>query len=208
MTKRADLTGRRYGKLTAVKYIGDRRWECKCDCGNVVAVRTSNLTSGHTTSCGCNKLLNDKRVGAKQGRLTILEYYFDDGRPWYRCRCDCGGEVTIRADSPTLSCGKCGAYVETRADALRSCGEYVGGTQISKLRSKPTAANVSGIVGVNWDKSRNKWQASIRFKGHKYNLGRFEHMQDAIDARQEAEKEIFGNFLEWYELYKAKKEDR
>jgi hypothetical protein len=73
-----------------------------------------------------------------------------------------------------------------------------------KLDKTPGKANKSGVVGVNWDKSRGKWQASIRFQGHKYNLGRFDFIQDAIDARKEAEKQIFGGFIKWYELNKKR----
>lgn len=74
------------------------------------------------------------------------------------------------------------------------------GTQPSRiaLDKMPSIANKSGVVGVNWDKSRGKWMAGIRFKGHKYNLGRFDNIQDAIDARKEAEQRLFGDFLEWY----------
>ena len=46
--------------------------------------------------------------------------------------------------------------------------------------------------------------ANIRFQGKRYNLGRFDHIQDAIDAREAAEKEIFGDFLTWYEDNKGK----
>lgn len=81
---------------------------------------------------------------------------------------------------------------------------FFEGTQPSKIQldKTPTKANKSGVVGVNWDKSRNKWQATIRFKGKKYNLGRFDDIQDAIDARKEAEKQLFGSFIEWYEARK------
>lgn len=55
---------------------------------------------------------------------------------------------------------------------------------------------------MNWDKARGKWQASIRFKGKKYNLGRFASKEEAAEVRAKAEKEIFGGFLEWYDRYK------
>lgn len=59
--KRYDLTGRRFGALTALrsyKFLRDphskcRVWLCKCDCGNLTSVITQNLTSGNTTTCGC-----------------------------------------------------------------------------------------------------------------------------------------------------------
>lgn len=54
----ADLSGQRFGKLTAIRPIKERRhgnvvWECRCDCGNTTYVTASNLNSGTTRSCGC-----------------------------------------------------------------------------------------------------------------------------------------------------------
>jgi len=54
--KRIDLTGERFGRLVVVKYLGDRKWLCKCDCGNETSVLTSNLrnrSKSPTRSCGC-----------------------------------------------------------------------------------------------------------------------------------------------------------
>lgn len=53
-----DITGQKFGKLTAVKFEnrtvrGQHQWLCKCDCGNIKIVRKHSLTSGTTISCGC-----------------------------------------------------------------------------------------------------------------------------------------------------------
>ena len=58
MTRREDLTGRRFGRLTVVEFYGyDRRgrtqWLCKCDCGNTKVVRAFDLKGGKVVSCGC-----------------------------------------------------------------------------------------------------------------------------------------------------------
>ena len=55
MTKHAyeDLTGMRFGRLIAIKYVGKSRWLCKCDCGGTKVTRASSLKSGYTKSCGC-----------------------------------------------------------------------------------------------------------------------------------------------------------
>jgi len=55
-----DLTGQRFGRLTAIRPTDERRnrtvvWECNCDCGNTAFVRGSTLRSGGTQSCGCLK---------------------------------------------------------------------------------------------------------------------------------------------------------
>lgn len=57
-----DITGQKFNHLTAIKDVGaDQRgehlWECECDCGNPnhIIVLSSNLRSGHTSSCGCER---------------------------------------------------------------------------------------------------------------------------------------------------------
>lgn len=51
------LAGKKFGKLTAIRQTGKvgsyRLWLCKCDCGNTTEVKSSNLNSGRTRSCGC-----------------------------------------------------------------------------------------------------------------------------------------------------------
>ena len=58
--EKLDLCGERFGKLTAVEYVGKAKngialWRCICDCGNESVVQLGNLRNGHTTSCGCYK---------------------------------------------------------------------------------------------------------------------------------------------------------
>jgi hypothetical protein len=54
-----DVTGGRYGILTAVRLIevGSQGavWEFKCDCGTVTNVRLKDVRYGNTASCGCKK---------------------------------------------------------------------------------------------------------------------------------------------------------
>jgi len=56
MTKRLQLTGKQFDRLTATKYLGGSRWECVCTCGVVVSVTTNNLTKSRVRSCGCLRL--------------------------------------------------------------------------------------------------------------------------------------------------------
>lgn len=61
-----DLTGQRFGRLTVVERAGASKnrealWKCRCDCGNMVVVRSRSLRRGSTASCGC------------LGRETLLE---------------------------------------------------------------------------------------------------------------------------------------
>ncbi len=58
MNKFLDLNNKRFGKLIAIKPTGKDKnnryiWLCKCDCGNFIKVKSGNLISKHSKSCGC-----------------------------------------------------------------------------------------------------------------------------------------------------------
>lgn len=53
-----DLTGQKYGRLTAVECCGENAhhnplWLCKCECGGTVVCSASALQGGHKRTCGC-----------------------------------------------------------------------------------------------------------------------------------------------------------
>lgn len=55
-----DLTGLRFGKLTAIRVDKERSavkfqrcWLCRCECGNMVIVEQYRLKHHFKTSCGC-----------------------------------------------------------------------------------------------------------------------------------------------------------
>lgn len=54
MAKKAkDLTGEKFGEYTILKKSCNKKyhWECKCSCGTIKDVSTSNLTNGTSTRC-------------------------------------------------------------------------------------------------------------------------------------------------------------
>ena len=60
MSKRIDLTGKKFGRLKVLKKSRESWkvnkeiiWICRCDCGNLISIRGCHLRSGHTKSCGC-----------------------------------------------------------------------------------------------------------------------------------------------------------
>lgn len=72
MAKKIDLTGQKFGRLEALYDTGERKdgavvWHCKCDCGNEVDVKSSNLTSGRTKSCGCLRRQRVAEANATHG---------------------------------------------------------------------------------------------------------------------------------------------
>lgn len=78
-----DLTGVKFGRWTALGRVGDavskkgrkeRRWLCRCECGTEKIVRSVNLQSGTSTSCGCYQREHMGDVKRKHGMGTSSEY--------------------------------------------------------------------------------------------------------------------------------------
>jgi hypothetical protein len=70
---RADLTGKKVGRLTVLglteRKNNETTWLCQCDCGNTTSVNTGDLNckENPTQSCGCAR-----------GRLSWEPLFFDD----------------------------------------------------------------------------------------------------------------------------------
>jgi hypothetical protein len=47
--------GDRVARIVLIERVQGSLWRCRCDCGRVKNIGTSNLHSGGTTSCGCSK---------------------------------------------------------------------------------------------------------------------------------------------------------
>lgn len=87
---RCDLTGQRFGILTVISRAEDRvlpcgqtqkMWNCKCDCGSYVKVRSAHLRHGDTRSCGCIKSHGEREIAEyleQHGIKFIREYEFED----------------------------------------------------------------------------------------------------------------------------------
>lgn len=74
-----NLTGKRFGSLTVLKYCkgsqGCRsRWLCRCKCGNMTKVDAPNLKNGHTKSCGCLRGEVCRRAAITHGLSKTEEY--------------------------------------------------------------------------------------------------------------------------------------
>ena len=57
--------------------------------------------------------------------------------------------------------------------------------------------STTGHKGVSM-LSSGRYRAYINFKRKQYHLGSYDTIGEAVEARRLAEKEIYGNFLEWY----------
>jgi hypothetical protein len=92
--RRIDITGQKFGKLTAVTSMGGT-WDCVCECGRHCYRKAGDLRAdikrGRMLSCG-SCLRRADLVGEHFGRLTVIamEAVTASGCLW-TCRCECGG---------------------------------------------------------------------------------------------------------------------
>lgn len=105
-----DLVGKKFGRLTVLRYDGYSKFTCKCECGNITHVESYSLRSGHTKSCGkCDRI--DNKIGNRYGKLTVVEYAGKSScnHTLWKCRCDCGAytvvDVCALTNGATKSCG-------------------------------------------------------------------------------------------------------
>lgn len=92
--KPLDLTGQRFGRLTALdeapphvsRSRPHRRYTCECDCGNLVVVTVNHLRRKNTQSCGC--------LDREKARKRLLKHGYAGSRGLYavwlsmRSRCN------------------------------------------------------------------------------------------------------------------------
>lgn len=83
MSKLKDLKGQTFGRLTVLNrgkdYICKSSmsvvWKCQCECGNILNVRSNQLLSGRTKSCGCFR----KERMTTHGLSSSTEKYIYNG---------------------------------------------------------------------------------------------------------------------------------
>lgn len=195
------------------------KWFCVCDCGNRGSYFREHLMSGATNSCGHCGYVKDLDTGIWMNKYDLdsheygigytskeEEFYFDKedfdlikDTLW---RLDSSGYVSswkLGRMHRIIMQGMNEKNVidhinhikhDNRKANLRIC------TQRENARNKgPTKNSSTGILGVYWDSSRNKYAPQIVLDGHKIALGRYGNIEDAIDARREAELKYWGK--EW-----------
>lgn len=146
MSKALNLTGQRFGLLTADHRVDGKKrtaWLCRCDCGRSVVAQSNNLRSGNTQSCGCTRpevnrqMWRDHRekmktpyqlidiTGMRFGFLLALSLVKtatpEEPRTIWLFRCDCGDLIErdswpVRAGH-TRSCGCASAKLVSIANA-------------------------------------------------------------------------------------------
>lgn len=159
MSKKYDLTGQKFGKLTVLNKTDPPNttkrkctfWLCQCECGNYHVTDTTQLTSGKTKQCKecSHKARGLKRridyTGQKFGKLTVTKmlYNYKGNQSVYcECKCDCGN-TTIVTKGSLLRKGMHSCGCEIHNIVIKSCGKDVTGQKFGRLT----------VLEILWDET-------------------------------------------------------
>ncbi len=124
-----DIVGKEFGRWTVQnRYVlnekRERKWLCRCQCGNENWVVERSLKSGNSTSCGCLRkekafdALAKDISGQVFGELTVLrrsDVKAKNGGVSWICQCSCGN--TYETAATLLITGKrtdCGGKIHRK----------------------------------------------------------------------------------------------
>lgn len=87
--RRLDISGQKFGKLTAIEYKYTKKlhsyWLCSCECGGSCITRLSGLQDGCKTTCGCSLLQNNNwQPNLKSTRITSRPLQSKEYKKWRR----------------------------------------------------------------------------------------------------------------------------
>ena len=208
--KAADITGEKFGRLTAIENTGKRVsggyiWSCQCDCGNFTEHPVGALNYGSAVSCGCLRI-DENTVHGMSGTPTwrswdsmiercknpkYSEWYSDvevceewklpDGQGFLNFYNDMGE----RPEGMTLNRVN-GAKLYSK----ETC-EWAT-LSMQSFDQKRSKVNTSGRTGVYQVKETGRWVAQIKKNGVVTEVYRGDSFDEACDARTKAEIEYFG----------------
>lgn len=208
-----NLTGLRFGRLTAVDAAGKSRhgsslWRCLCDCGKEKIVPASSLLSGSTSSCGCLRV----ETFTKHGRSRTKEY-------------NCWAEMKQRCHNPNnkeyhnyggRGIVVCEYWLSGFENFLLDMGEAPSedssldridvnkgyykdncrwtSVTVQRMNIRTRKDNKSGFVGIRKSPS-GKYVVKVRGKY----VGRYETLQEAVEVRAvEFKKEMESLLLDFF----------
>jgi len=212
MPKLLDLVGQDFNRLTVIVRCPENRqnnptWICLCDCGEYIIVTGNSLRSKNTKSCGClpREILANRNLS--HGMTKTKEH-----KTWKRMRQRClnknnpdfkyyGGRGIIickrwdKFENFYEDMGRCpkGLTLERSQNNLGYSKEncYWASRTTQSRNRRLMGNNTTGIDGVYFSKREKKYKVRIGAANKRYNIGTFQTLEQAAEARLKAEQKYW-----------------
>lgn len=201
--------GDRFGRWTVIKKVASDKyglpmWLCACECGTSRNVIGNHLHNGCSKSCGC--LRKDLLVRHK---MCETSEYITWAHMIQRC--------TNSKDKAYHNYGGRGITVCKEwlnfANFYNDMGKRPKGLTLERIdndgnyephncrwdsrtaqcRNRRTHSNnIVGITGIYWHKTNQRYCVSIGVCGKQRHIGSFKILEQAFEARKQAEKQYWG----------------
>lgn len=167
-----DLTGLKFGKLTAIKPLRQDNnlywvWLCQCDCGNTKEVNSKQLIQHLTTSCGCARF--------KDNAYT----HYPEYRIYNAIKTRCNNK-------------NCKSYSRYGERGIKMCVEWVESFEnfLKDMGQRPTPNHSIERIDVNDDyKPTNcKWATAKEQANNKRNNIKFTYNNIEYTLKEFADK--------------------
>ena len=167
-------------------------WDCFCTVCKQHKIIPLDTIKRKPVSCGC---VREDLTGKEYGHLKVTAMLPLEDK--VECVCQkCGrtekhGIYYIKLMTQCSECTK----TETKNKISKALSEsefYKNGTFLVawEPERKKNSNNSSGHRGVDYDKERNKWRAYIKYQRKDMFIGRFNTIEEAIEARRIVEDDI------------------
>ena len=219
-----DLTGKRFGRLTVIERTDNKQnritWRCICDCGNEVLVISKSLKNNNTKSCGCLNAELAKIRATKYNNYNLNneygigydslnnKFYFDledynKLKKYYWYKANDGYIIAHYNDDTYIKMHNLVISFDSKYEVDHKNGLRYDNRKINlrpatssqqKFNQKLSKANKSGVKGVYWDNTKQKWCAKLECYHKVVCCKTFEKFNDAVEYRKIAEDKYFKEF--------------
>jgi hypothetical protein len=177
----------------------------RCACGTVKKIQVSHVNTQHTLSCGC---LGREQLRAKQTKHG--RYYEPEHLVWRNMLKRCSSPRFVKWYGRVKVCSAWAASYENfladvgrkptpqySLDRIDPSGDYAPGNvrwatrSVQSRNTKLHETSKTGVRGVSWAKSKQRWRAAIYVNNRQKHLGYFFTLADAEAARKSAETTLW-----------------
>lgn len=209
--------GHIYVRSVAKTSTSQKKYHARCEvCGSEYIITGQQVLDWAKTDCSfCrsrkkaedNLVKNRSYEGKIYGNFEILavstQKVAGKAQRVASCRCLACGSITDIPLSKILRgvVKECHYCARKNLEIGRTIAEEESkeGTRLSSLmRTSVNKNSRTGHSGVCF--SGKRYRAYIVFKRKQFHLGTYDTLEEAVAAREAAEKSIYGDFLSWYQV--------